>query len=71
MPIVFHGHPGPGRTVKAIALVAADNFSARYDLDRQRGVFSPPQPRTLWRELRWQNSCPEHGKGRRCIRLDD
>ena len=24
------------------ALVAADNFSARYDLDRKRGIFSRP-----------------------------
>jgi hypothetical protein len=25
-----------------MALVAADNFSARYDLDRSRGIFSRP-----------------------------
>jgi predicted aconitase with swiveling domain len=42
MPIVLRGHPGPGHPVKAIALVAADNFSARYDLDRQKGIFSRP-----------------------------
>jgi predicted aconitase with swiveling domain len=42
MPTVLHGHPGPGRIVKAVALVASDNFSARYDLDRQRGIFSRP-----------------------------
>jgi predicted aconitase with swiveling domain len=28
--------------VTGIALVADDNFSARYDLDRQQGVFSRP-----------------------------
>lgn len=35
-------HPGIGPEVAGIALVAADNFSARYDLDRVRGVFSRP-----------------------------
>jgi predicted aconitase with swiveling domain len=31
-----------GRTVRGIALVANDGFSARYDLDRVTGVFSRP-----------------------------
>jgi uncharacterized protein len=31
-----------GRTVRGIALVANDGFSARYDLDRIAGVFSRP-----------------------------
>jgi predicted aconitase with swiveling domain len=43
MPIVLNCHPGIGPDVTAIALVASDNFSARYDLDRIRGVFSRPQ----------------------------
>ena len=38
----IRGHKGIGRPVRGIALVAADNFSARYDLDRERGVFSRP-----------------------------
>ena len=38
--IVIRGHPGIGQPVRGVALVAADNFSARYDLDRERGVFS-------------------------------
>jgi len=38
----FSAHPGIGITVEGIALVASDNFSARYDLDRIRGVFSRP-----------------------------
>ena len=42
MSIVLQGHPGPGGTIKGTALVAFDNFSARYDLDRQKGVFSRP-----------------------------
>ena len=34
------GLPGIGDQVEGIALVASDNFSARYDLDRINGVFS-------------------------------
>jgi uncharacterized protein len=33
---------GSGPAVTGTALVAADNFSARYDLDRSKGVFSRP-----------------------------
>ena len=36
-------HAGIVRKVEGIALVADDNFSARYDLDRIKGVFSRPQ----------------------------
>lgn len=39
---VIRGHRGIGPPVRGSALVAADNFSARYDLDRERGVFSRP-----------------------------
>ena len=35
-------HKGIGDKVQGIALVADDNFSARYDLDRKKGVFSRP-----------------------------
>src|SRR5262249_45744743 len=31
-----------GDIVRGIALVASDGFSARYDLDRARGIFSRP-----------------------------
>jgi uncharacterized protein len=31
-----------GQMVRGIALVADDGFSARYDLDRNKGVFSRP-----------------------------
>ncbi len=41
-PVVLRAHPGIGPAVTATALVAADNFSARYDLDRQKGIFSRP-----------------------------
>jgi len=36
-------HKGIGQKVEGEALVAEDNFSARYDLDRIKGVFSRPQ----------------------------
>ena len=42
MPIIIKCHPGIGPAVTGTALVAKDNFSARYDLDRNRGVFSRP-----------------------------
>ena len=35
-------HQGIGPRVEGTALVAKDNFSARYDLDRLAGVFSRP-----------------------------
>ena len=40
---VFYATAGMGRKVQAPALVASDGFSARYDLDRIRGVFSRPE----------------------------
>ena len=42
MPVVLRCHPGIGPAVEGIALVAQDNFSARYDLDRKKGIFSRP-----------------------------
>ncbi len=42
MPIEVRCHKGIGPTVQGTALVAADDFSARYDLDRSKGVFSRP-----------------------------
>jgi predicted aconitase with swiveling domain len=40
---VFFASAGMGPKVRGVALVAKDGFSARYDLDRIRGVFSRPQ----------------------------
>jgi predicted aconitase with swiveling domain len=40
---ILRGHAGVGPRVSGTALVAADYFSARYDLDRIRGIFSRPQ----------------------------
>ena len=42
MPIALACHKGIGPAVTGTALVAQDNFSARYDLDRIKGVFSRP-----------------------------
>jgi uncharacterized protein len=42
MPVLVRCHKGIGPAVTGTALVAADNFSARYDLDRTSGVFSRP-----------------------------
>lgn len=42
MTRIYRGHVGIGETVTGEALVANDNFSARYDLDRTRGIFSRP-----------------------------
>jgi predicted aconitase with swiveling domain len=42
MPILLRCHKGIGPAVSGTALVAKDNFSARYDLDRKAGTFSRP-----------------------------
>lgn len=39
---ILRGHVGIGPRVTGEALAADDNFSARYDLDRLKGVFSRP-----------------------------
>tara|TARA_R110002124_G_scaffold49691_4_gene145444 strand:- start:3879 stop:4289 length:411 start_codon:yes stop_codon:yes gene_type:complete len=41
--VVLKCHKGIGPKVRGEALVADDNFSARYDLDRLKGTFSRPQ----------------------------
>src|SRR5215468_2547055 len=40
---VHYASAGMGRKVQGRALVAKDGFSARYDLDRARGVFVRPE----------------------------
>jgi hypothetical protein len=42
VPVLLRCHKGIGPAVVGTALVAADNFSARYDLDRIKGIFSRP-----------------------------
>jgi len=41
-PKIFKARQAMGRAVRGEALVAHDGFSARYDLDRIKGVFSRP-----------------------------
>jgi uncharacterized protein len=45
-------HIGIGPDVEGEALVADDNFSARYDLDRIKGVFSRPQHKLVGQSYR-------------------
>ena len=40
---IFYAQSGIGPDVAGKALVAEDGFSARYDLDRIKGVFSRPE----------------------------
>jgi uncharacterized protein len=40
---IFYASAGMGRKLTGEALVAKDGFSARYDLDRVKGIFSRPQ----------------------------
>ena len=40
---IFYARAGMGAKTRGKALVAKDGFSARYDLDRVRGVFSRPE----------------------------
>jgi predicted aconitase with swiveling domain len=39
----FPARAAMGRKLRGQALVATDGFSARYDLDRIKGIFSRPQ----------------------------
>ncbi|MBW2148376.1 MAG: DUF126 domain-containing protein [Deltaproteobacteria bacterium] len=38
--IILRGHSGVGEQIEAKVLVSHHGFSARYDLDRERGIFS-------------------------------
>ena len=49
MPIVLQCHKGIGPAVTGTALVARDNFSTRYDLDRVEGTFSRPDHKLFGR----------------------
>jgi hypothetical protein len=42
MTEMFRAAAGMGRVVRGSVLAASDGFSARYDLDRIKGVFSRP-----------------------------
>jgi predicted aconitase with swiveling domain len=49
---VFYAAAGIGQKVRAQALVSSDGFSARYDLDRIRGVFSRPEHKLVGESYR-------------------
>jgi hypothetical protein len=49
---VFRCHKGIGPRVQGVALAASDDFSARYDLDRIRGVFSRPTHKLFGQDYR-------------------
>src|SRR5579863_10205235 len=52
-----------GRKVRAPALVASDGFSARYDLDRLRGVFSRPEHKLAGQSYRGRVLILDAAKG--------
>lgn len=60
---VFYAAAGMGRKVRAQALVARDGFSARYDLDRLRGVFSRPEHKLAGESYRGRALILDAAKG--------
>jgi uncharacterized protein len=60
---VFYAAAGMGRKVQAAALVASDGFSARYDLDRIRGVFSRPEHKLAGQSYRGRVLVLDAAKG--------
>src|SRR5437762_8674967 len=63
MPIVLKCHKGIGPSVTGTALVAKDNFSARYDLDRKTGVFSRPTHKLAGQSYRGRILVLDEAKG--------
>ena len=67
---IFRCEAGIGQRVRGVALCANDNFSARYDLDRIRGIFSRTDTQTIWRKLCRESSCAEYCKRGSCEFVD-
>jgi predicted aconitase with swiveling domain len=63
MPIVLRCHKGIGPAVTGTALVAEDNFSARYDLDRLAGTFSRPAHKLYGQSYVGRILVLQHAKG--------
>jgi uncharacterized protein len=63
MAIVLRCHPGIGPAVTGTALVARDNFSARYDLDRKAGTFSRPTHQLFGQSYVGRILVLDHAKG--------
>jgi hypothetical protein len=60
---LLRAHPGIGAPVRGIALVGRDGFSARYDLDRVRGVFVRPGHALFGRSYVDRVLVLDHAKG--------
>jgi predicted aconitase with swiveling domain len=60
---IFYAAAGMGARVQAHALVASDGFSARYDLDRIRGVFSRPDHKLAGQSYRGRVLVLDAAKG--------
>jgi predicted aconitase with swiveling domain len=60
---IFYATAGMGVRVQAHALVASDGFSARYDLDRIRGVFSRPDHKLAGQSYRGRVLVLDAAKG--------
>jgi predicted aconitase with swiveling domain len=60
---VYRGHVGIGPKVTGVALVAQDDFSARYDLDRINGVFSRPAHKLFGQSYVGKVLVLDHAKG--------
>jgi predicted aconitase with swiveling domain len=63
VPILLRCHRGIGPAVTGTALVAKDNFSARYDLDRKAGVFSRPSHQLAGRSYHGRILVLDQAKG--------
>jgi len=60
---IFFAEAAMGRKVTAPALVASDGFSARYDLDCIRGVFSRPEHKLAGQSYRGRVLVLDAAKG--------
>jgi len=60
---IFYAAAGMGGKVRGRALVASDGFSARYDLDRIRGVFSRPEHKLAGQSYRGRVLVLDAAKG--------
>ena len=71
MTNVLKCHKGIGPRVQGIALCASDDFSARYDLDRIRGVFSRPAHKLYGEDYRGRILVLNTAKGGVALGISD
>jgi len=60
---IFYAAAAMGGKVRGRALVASDGFSARYDLDRIRGIFSRPEHKLAGQSYRGRVLILDAAKG--------